>query len=72
MSWDKVERFICLVKARQEAGGRVTVITVNPQSISYGSPEFCQGLVLAMQQNGIHVVVRDEVTEHFAVIDRCV
>ena len=57
------------MKARQEAGCKVTVITVNPQSISYGSPEFCQGLVLEMQQNGIHVVVRDEVTEHFAVID---
>lgn len=69
LSWDKVERFICLVKARQEAGCRVTVITANPQSISYGSPEFCQGLVLEMQQNGIHVVVRDDVTEHFAVID---
>lgn len=69
LTWDKVERFICLVKARQEAGCRVMVITVNPQSISYGSPEFCQGLVREMQQSGIHVVARDEVVEHFAVID---
>lgn len=69
LTWDKVVRFVCLVKARQEAGCKVTVITMNPQSISYGSPEFCQGLVCKMQQSGIHVVARDEVVEHFAVID---
>ena len=69
LTWDKVERFICLVKAKQEAGSKVMVITVNPQSISYGSPEFCRGLVREMQQSGIHVVARDEVVEHFAVID---
>lgn len=69
LTWDKVERFICLVKARQEAGVKVTVITVNPQSISFGIPEFRQGLVREMQQSGIDVVVRDEVMEYFAVID---
>lgn len=38
---NKVERFLYLVKARQEAGCKVTVITTEPQNIAYGSPEFC-------------------------------
>ena len=45
---DKVERFLYLVKARQEAGCKVTVITTEPQNITYGSPEFCQGLIDTM------------------------
>lgn len=66
---DKVERFLYLVKARQEAGCKVTVITVNPQCVFYGSPEFCHELVCEMQQSGIHVMEREDVAEHFAVID---
>ena len=66
---DKVDRFIYLVKARQEAGCKVTVITTEPQNIAYGSPEFCQVLIHTMQENGIQVILKDEVAEHFAVMD---
>lgn len=66
---DKVERFLYLVKARQEAGCKVTVITIEPQNITYGSPEFCQGLIDTMRGNGIHVIIKEEVEEHFAVLD---
>ena len=66
---DKVERFLYLVKARQEAGCKVTVITTEPQNIAYGSPEFCQGLIDTMRGNGIHVIIKEEVEEHFAVLD---
>ena len=66
---DKVERFLYLVKARQEAGCKVTVITTEPQNITYGSPEFCQGLIDTMRGNGIHVIIKEEVEEHFAVLD---
>ncbi len=66
---DKVERFLYLVKARQEAGCKVTVITTEPQNITYGSPEFCQGLIDTMGENGIHVITKEEVEEHFAVLD---
>ena len=69
LTQDKVVRFIYLVKPRQEAGVSVTVITTEPQNISYGSPEFHQGLLKEMRENGIYVIVRDEVAEHFAVID---
>lgn len=66
---DKIERFVYLVQSRQEAGVVVTVITTEPQNISYGNPEFCQRLIVKMQESGIHVIVKDEVNEHFAIID---
>ena len=66
---NKKERFIYLVKARQEAGCKVTVITTEPQNIAYGSPEFCQRLIDTMQENGIRVIIKEEVAENFAVID---
>ena len=69
LTQDKVARFIYLVKPRQEAGVSVTVITTEPQNISYGSPEFYQGLMKEMRENGIYIIVRDEVAEYFAVID---
>ena len=47
---DKVERFLYLVKTRQEAGCKVMVITTEPQNIAYGSPEFCQRLVDTMRE----------------------
>ena len=66
---DKVERFIYLTKPRQEAGIEVTVITTEPESISYGSADFCFSLIENMQLGGIHVISREEVMEHFAIID---
>lgn len=69
LTQDKVERFNYLVKLRQEAGVNVTVITIDPQNVSHGSLEFVQSLIIEMQENGIHVIVKDEVIEHFAIID---
>ena len=69
LTQDKVARFIYLVKPRQEAGVSITVITTEPENVSYGSPEFHQGLVKEMEESGIYVIVKDEVAEHFAVID---
>ena len=69
ISRDKIERFLYLVKVRQEAGCKVTVITTEPQSIAYGAPEFCQGLIDTMRESGILVITKEEVEEHFAVMD---
>ncbi len=69
LTQDKTERFIYLAKSRQEAGITVTVITMEPQNISYGSPEFCQRLIQNMRESGIYVIVKEELTEHFAIID---
>lgn len=69
LTLDKVERFVYLVKARQEAGVTVTVITTDPSNISYGSAEFFGSLIAAMRENGIYVIIKDEVAEHFAILD---
>ncbi|SCI62278.1 Hef nuclease [uncultured Clostridium sp.] len=69
LTLEKVKRFSYLVKARQEAGCGVTVVTLDPQNLSYGSPEFCYGLICEMQQNGIHVIIGEDIAEHFAIID---
>lgn len=55
---DKIERFVYLVQSRQEAGVVVTVITTEPQNISYGNSEFCQRLIVKMQESGIHASAR--------------
>ncbi len=69
LTQDKTGRFIYLVKSRQEAGITVTVITTEPQNVSYGSPEFCQRLIQRMRQSGIYVIIKEDVIEHFAIID---
>lgn len=66
---DKVDRFLYLVKARQEAGCEVTVITLEAETSRYGNSLFTGDMIRDMQKEGINVVVRDEVIEHFAVID---
>lgn len=69
LTQDKAERFIYLAKARQEAGVKVTVITTEPQSMMYGNPNVCQQIICEMRENGIYVIVKDEVAEHFAILD---
>lgn len=45
------------------------VITTEPQNIAYGSPEFCQRLIDTMRESGIHVIIKENVEEHFSVLD---
>lgn len=66
---DRVDRFIYVVKSRQEAGCKVTVITVDPDNVSYGSAGYAYSMVSQMQNAGIQVVTREAVDEHFALID---
>ena len=66
---DKIDRFLLLVKKRQEVGVKVTVITTDPEDITYGKSDVCYELIRAMQLVGINVITRTEVEEYFAVID---
>lgn len=66
---DKIERFISLVKRRQEAGVEVIIITTNPDAVIWGNPELCHELIKQMEDAGIIVQSREEIDEHFAVID---
>ena len=66
---DKIERFLYLIKQRQEAGVNVRVITRNPESTMYGNPEILYELITRMKSQGVDVYLKDEVEERFAVID---
>ena len=66
---DKIERFLYLIKQRQEAGVNVRVITRNPENIMYGNPEILYELITRMKCQGVDVYLKDEVEERFAVID---
>lgn len=70
MTRKKVDRLIYLIKARQETGVRITVITENPENVLYGNPAFAYMLIWQMQCAGIKVEVVEEGAGRFAVIDR--
>lgn len=65
----KVERMLFLLKPRQEAGVKVTVITQHPDAVRFGDPSEIQDMLLQMRQAGVEVVLTDEENEHYAVID---
>lgn len=66
---DKISRFIYVIKARQEAGCKVTVITENPENMLYSSVEYGYVMIKQMQAAGINVILRENLTQHFAIID---
>ena len=66
----KVERFIRLVKPRQEAGVSVTVITLHPENEGFEDTIELYIMIEEMKNNGIIVRLNAEETEHYAVIDR--
>lgn len=66
---NKLTRFLYLIKPRQEAGVEVTVITTEPDNSKYSSSEFIEEMICIIRQNGVSVIVKDDVPEHFAVID---
>lgn len=45
------------------------VITTEPQNIACDSPEFCQKLINTMWESDIHVIIKENAEEHFAVLD---
>ena len=67
---NKVERLVFLVKARQEAGVTVTVITLNPEIEGFESTIERYLLIDEMKRSGIYVRLTDEESECYAVIDR--
>ena len=66
---DKIERFLYLIKQRQETGVNVRVITRNPESTMYGNLEILYELITRMKSQGVDIYLKDEVEERFAVID---
>ena len=58
-----------VARSRHEAGVKITVITTNPDQVLDSSSDYYMELINNMTNNGINVIPRNEVLEHFAVID---
>lgn len=60
LTQDKVERFMELVKPRQEQGVAVTVITIDPQNKAFESQEFGQWILREMWHGGMNLLGRED------------
>lgn len=52
-----------------EAGCQITIITTVPEEIAYGNAAYYYSMISDMKKAGMHVVLKDEVNECFALID---
>lgn len=66
---DKMERFLYILKPRQEAGVKVSVMLTDPEYKCYGNVDFYLNLIAQMRAVGIQVTRTKEDKECFAVID---
>lgn len=70
ISHNKVERFIDIIKPRQESGVKVTIITENPDNKLVGNPVYLMDLIRQLRSAGINVGFMEDISEHYAVIDK--
>ncbi|MCL2250189.1 MAG: DEAD/DEAH box helicase family protein, partial [Oscillospiraceae bacterium] len=70
ISHNKVERFINVMKVRQENGVKVTILTENPDNKLTGNPIYLFELIQQLRDVGMNVGFMDNVNEHYAVIDK--
>lgn len=65
----KVNRLIDLLKSRQEAGVKVTIVTWHPDYYLYGKSDIRMELMDRLHNAGFHMELVQESCEHYAVID---
>ena len=70
MNQKKVYRMISLLKERQEAGVKVTVVTWHPDCYKYGKSEVLMELLEQLRGTGFEIQLMEEACEHFAVVDQ--
>lgn len=70
MNRKKVNRMISLLKERQEAGVRVTIVTWHPDYYKYGKSEVRMELMELLRNTGFYIQLMEETCEHFAVVDQ--
>lgn len=66
----KVRQLIMCLKKRQEAGVRITVITLSSDSYPESRVEKTKGLIDTLRNVGINVKEKEMMHEHFAIIDK--
>ena len=65
----KVNTFVKLIKRKQEDGVKVTVVTLNPEGYPEEKIEDTKTLVQTLEKCGIKIRLRDQMHEHFVIID---
>lgn len=70
MNRKKVYRMIFLLKERQEAGVKVTIVTWHPDSYKYGKSEVRMELLEQFRNAGFDILLMEEACGHFAVVDQ--
>lgn len=65
----KVIRMLCLMKERQEAGVKATIVTWHPNAYMYGSDEHRIELMEELRNAGFHIELVEDNCGHYAVID---
>ena len=70
MNRKKVYRMISLLKERQEAGVKVTVVTWHPDCYKYGKSEVRMELLEQLRKTGFEIQLMEEGCEHFTVVDQ--
>lgn len=66
---EKVNTFVRLMKRKQEDGVKVTVVTLNPEGYPEEKIEDTKNLVQTLEKCGIKIRLRDQMHEHFVIID---
>ena len=70
MNRKKVYQMISLLKERQEAGVKVTVVTWHPDGYKYGKSEVRMELLEQLRGTGFEIQLMEEGCECFAVVDQ--
>ena len=70
ISHNKIERFINIMKPRQEKGIKIKIITENPDNKSTGNPAYLMNLMHQLRKIGFDIGYTDSANEHYAVIDK--
>ncbi len=65
----KVHRMISILKERQEAGVKVTIVTWHPEAYKYGKDEHRIELMELLRNAGFHIELMTESCQHYAIID---
>ena len=55
--------------ARVEAGCKIIVITLDPDSTSYGNTSYYYAMIKQLEEAGVQMILKEEIDEHFALID---
>ena len=66
---DKIDRMLYVTKARVEAGCKIIVITLDPDSTSYGNTSYYYAMIKQLEEAGVQMILKEEIDEHFALID---